>query len=745
MEAEGRRISSADARGAARTAARAVIRSGARAAALIAVAVQAALWLAVGADAQTIPPAAMDPVGTAPRGAAPAAWNSEAALRLAAHAIEARRHAWADSSLERFRADAEGHVYYLGDFLGEQHVIRADQIALDVRWQAPDRSLQTIIGRRHELRMPTNIRYHLDHLFLVLDNFGDRIRIGDGDEVEGVLHPAAVGALDFYDYRLADSLEIRVRDRTGRVFEVEVRPREGGAEGVVGSLFLERETGAITRMRITFTRAAYRDDQLVRIVLDLRSALWEGRHWLPVQQDLEITRSLPWLDFPLETVIRTRMRVLHYDFGEASGVDLGPGQYAYAHPGDALARFDDWASPLYGGPVDGASVETGDDDGDLTRLAERAGRELERAASDAGRLLPRQGLLGGRRLQLWLPNASAVIRARRAEGLLTGAGGSFRFDDATELSLWGGHALGDGRPQGSLQLWHRTGAIELQVAGWLRANRDVGRTVASGALRTLALLVEGEDYEDPYFVDGGRVGLVRETGSARWRVGTSVQRHRAAELVVGTTPLGERALRPVRPVDEGQLAALDAGLEVDLGRAAGARWALELAGEAATGTVGDFGFTRATVALRAARSGLGGGWGWASEIEFGAGGGDLPAQRLFLLGGRGTLPGHPFRGWGGDRVGLWRAEVSLPLAAPWMGLRAQGAVGWAAVGAAGEAAAERFGVGDSGGPRASAGIGVGLFYDLLRIDVARGLGGDAAAGDGWTLLLSLDPRIRSIL
>ena len=108
----------------------------------------------------------------------------------------------------------------------DRRLVRADQVALRVLWQAPDRALQTIVGRRHERKLPTNIRYHIDHLSLILDNFGDRIRMGEGEEVRNVLHPAAPGALRFYDYRLADSLEIRIRDQSTRVYRLDVRPAE---------------------------------------------------------------------------------------------------------------------------------------------------------------------------------------------------------------------------------------------------------------------------------------------------------------------------------------------------------------------------------------------------------------------------------------------------------------------------------------------------------------------------------------
>ena len=711
----GRRTSSADARIAAPAVATAVV-------------AMAALCFASGTEAQEIPAAsaAASPVGVSD------GWDSEAALLLIERAIEARRHAWADSSLERFRANVQGHVYYLGDILGERHVIRADQLALDVRWQNPDRTMQTIVGRRHERRLPTTIHYHLDHLFLVLDNFGDRIRLGDGLEIRNVLHPAGAGARAFYEYRLADSLEIRLRDRTARVFELEVRPREVTAAGAVGSLFVERETGAIARMRLTFTRAAYRDPQIVRLVVDLRSALWEGRYWLPDEQEVEITRSLPWFDFPLETLIRTRLRVLDYEFDEEATFSLGPGQLIYSYREEELARFDGWDDSLYGGPL-----EAGSADGDP-----------EAAVAKARELLRRQTLLGGRRWQLALPNASGGIRARRSEGLFIGAGGAYRPNDFTRISFGGGHAIGAARPQASLGVRRRLGGIDFEVDSWLQAHRDVGPTAGAGVLRTLALLAEGEDYEDPYLATGGRIGIARHGGHVRWRVGASFERHERADLVVGTELFGDQPLRPVRPVDEGELARLDAGLTMDLASGPGARWGLELAGEAAASAVGNFGYTRATVALRAARGGSDGAWDWASGVEFGLAGGELPAQRLFLLGGRGSLPGYEFRGWGGDRLALWRAEVSRAIASPWVRLRAVGAIGWAELGSAGEDAAHRFGVSGSEGLRASAGVGLGLFYDILRLDLMRGLRGDpspARSEGNWVLLLSVDPRFLRIL
>jgi len=658
-------------------------------------------------------------------------WNSAQAVSLVERAIQARSFAYADSSLRSFRADAQGHIYFLAEFQGEREVIRADQVALDVRWEAPDRTLQTIVGRRHEIRLPTSVRYHIDHLSLVLDNFGDRIRLGDGDEVWNVLHPAATAAFETYEYRLVDSLEIRIQDGRAQVFELEVRPLDTRNPGVVGSIFVDRHSGAIARMRFTFTEASYRDPELVRIVLDLRSAFWDGKYWLPAVQDLEITRSLSWFEFPIETVIRTRLEVFDYALNEASGLRLSTTGRVASLPGPALASFEGWKAPLYGGPLD---------------AAERSDEELEAAVRDARSLVGQRGLRSGRRFQLSLPNASAGMRVRRAEGLLVGAGGVYRFDDRTLWRFWGGYPTEARRFEATTSLERDFGVWTLGVEGRLRSIEDVGFRAASGAVQTLALATAGEDYQDPYFQDGVRVSASRRSGAGRVSLGASAFRQQPARLTLQTQLFTSRPLRPVRPTDPGDLVAIDGTLELGLGRGLGASWEAKFQIETATTAIGDFGFTRGTIRLRAERDGFDSGWAWSSDLLLGLSGGDLPAQRLFLLGGRGTLPGYTFRPWGGDRVALWRGEVSRSVLGPWVRIRALAAAGWTDLGSVGGSAAARFGATETGGIRTSAGLGLGLIYDLVRLDLMRGLDGVAGeVGGDWALHLSLDPFLWGIL
>jgi hypothetical protein len=93
-----------------------------------------------------------------------AAWNDEHSMEIIEAAINTRHHAFSDSSLQNFEVDAEGYVYLLTNIEGEERLVRADQVALNVIWQAPDNISQTMVGRRSDQNMPTRIRYHVDHL-----------------------------------------------------------------------------------------------------------------------------------------------------------------------------------------------------------------------------------------------------------------------------------------------------------------------------------------------------------------------------------------------------------------------------------------------------------------------------------------------------------------------------------------------------------------------------------------------------
>ncbi|HSG09686.1 MAG TPA: hypothetical protein VLA36_15095, partial [Longimicrobiales bacterium] len=151
-------------------------------------------------------------------------WNDGRVLELVRRARMLRRSTVVDTAFRSYRSEATGYVYFFIDRpdSDEKTLVKTDQIALELFWQAPNETWQRIVGLRDQKVLPTNIRYHLDHLTVVQDDFGDRIRLGDGDEVSEVLHPMGPGAPTTYDFRLADSLSLRYGGEGDevRVYEV---------------------------------------------------------------------------------------------------------------------------------------------------------------------------------------------------------------------------------------------------------------------------------------------------------------------------------------------------------------------------------------------------------------------------------------------------------------------------------------------------------------------------------------------
>lgn len=699
-------------------------------------------------------PAAAAPTGSdpAPVGAAvpaadtlPGPWDSARVRELVAGAVDAREHAWADSSLRAFRARAQGHVYFLGglgaspdDPSGSQ-LVRADQVALRIHWSR-GRSLQTIVGRRSEKHLPTGIRYHIDHLSLVVENFGRRISLGEGTEVRDVLHPVAPGAPDHYEYRLADSLGIAVAGEPRTLYRIDVRPGDPSSPGVVGQIHLASDSRAVVRMDFTFTPEAYRDEDVESIRVVLESALWEGRHWLPARQEVTIRRGVRWFDFPLHGVIRTRVEVHEMEINPEEPRPIPPGHRVVSRSREELRDFDDWREGLYDGPLPG----------------ETAAADEEEVRRRARALLRGRYLGGDARFSPHVGGISDILRARRAEGGLGGMGGRARISGATTLSAWMGKPFATDDLSWRARLSTEPGPLRVSLEGFGHRYTDVGPfRAASGVVASGGFLLRGEDFTDPYFRDGAAAALDFPLAGGRGRAGVRYESHRSASLVAD--PPGSDLLRPVRRVREGELAALELGWSGTVARPLGGTLRLDAGAEGAADGVGDFGFTRLRAEATARSAPSATPWRWRLDAGLGvAGGDDLPPQRVLLLGGRGTVPGYPFRGWAGDRAAWTRVEASRRLLGPWIRVRGVAAAGWTELGDPGRGALAGFGPapvegaapgavsgpipGESGGVRPSLGVGIGLLDGIVRVDAVRGL------DDGrWEWIVSAAPRFRGTL
>jgi hypothetical protein len=240
-------------------------------------------------------------------------------------------------------------------------------------------------------------------------------------------------------------------------------------------------------------------------------------------------------------------------------------------------------------------------------------------------------------------------------------------------------------------------------------------------LGSLGAAFGGEDFLDPYFARGMRVTFRGPLPAAGPELTLGWERHASGRAVLG----GDR--RAVRPVAEGILGSVEGRLP----------FPLPGAGEGSvTGTVGrlgdrSFGSVLAQAAWR--RDGPGRDWKLRADAAAGAATLRTPPQELFLLGGQGTLPGYDYRSFVGRRFWVARVEGTHPLRPPWVGIRAFAALGSTHL--AGAPVPAGWDAAGSGGVRASVGAGLALGWDVLRLDLARGL------RDGrWEVMFSADSR-----
>jgi hypothetical protein len=650
-----------------------------------------------------------------PSRAAAQSWDDSTVRALVARAIARRSAALADTGLRTFTARAHGFVFFLGQ-MGEgmaqpPQLIKADQLELRVYWKAPDFSKQLIVGWRDRVDLPTDINYHRDHLGIAMNNFPDRIRLGEGDEVRDVPHPLARIGPSLYEYALQDSLTIQLPERAIRVYQVLVRPRDFTAPRIVGSIYLDMDQGDLVRMSFEFTRAAYLDPELEDITVSIENGLYEGRWWLPYRQEISIRRRGTWLDFPVRGIIQGRWEIGSYVINQPipDGIfSIGPHQIE-ALPPEVRDTFP-WKDSI------GA---------DIRALAD-APRDLDFDAvrSQVAAVAAGHAIDGLKRVQLGGQSVSDFAHFNRVEGVALGAGLTLRAaNDARVLRLRAGAATATPLAVGGAQLAVRRGAWTWSLGG-ARAVRDLGdEPVISGVVNSLSAQETGGDFGDYYLATGGTGGASVALGgrttleaSAGWeRVGSLATHATWARGTFAPNPsVGSGSWTLARLVLRRQAPAFT--------MVRGLSGRLEVEGGAGTSR-----YARAYASLRW-QAPAGGGW-LVARTTAGGGTHDLPAQRAFVLGGLGTLPGEAFRAYAG-RASWWAAlEWRIPVAVPEIPLGSFAGTGrsltlipFAAAGwvGAGHPAALALGV-PSRGVRPVVGLGFGWLHDLIRCDVGYGL------------------------
>jgi hypothetical protein len=666
-------------------------------------------------------------------------WNDPRSRALAESATVRRLRQLADTGLKDYKAVAHGYVTFLAQ-LGEgltepPKVVKADELVNEIYWLAPNLSKQRVLGRRDTLLLPTDIAYHRDHLGIVQNNFPAIIRLGDGDEVRDVPHPLSTAGLAAYDFAISDSLPLQLPGRTIVLYEVKVRPKDDRQPRIVGAVYIDRDDGQVVRMAFNFTRAAFKDDALEDLFVVIENGLIDGRFWLPRRQEIEIRRGGTWLDYPVRGIIRGRWEIGDYAVNTGLTPSFFTGPEIVLAPKAASDTFHFQGRVLDSLPPDVRAVT----DADVQKVREEA-RALVRA----------QALQRPQRLLLSASGISDFVRVDRAEGFAVGGGVASRFGRGLVASANARYGADDRTVKGGVQLgWQTPSAgVRLFASRDFRESGDIQER--SRAINSIAAQEVGADATDPFGVQAVGAGFDWQgVLGARLRLDLSLERQHALDIratpasgnfprILPATPL--RAQRVSLGIDRptslsylGTEVRTTAELRVS-------RLTTDDASLPIASTVG-----RAFVAVNVERPFERGRLVMQTSLGAVGGTGDIPAQELLYAGGPVSAPGYAFH------VLASRAEVSqhvewrFGIPAPAIPLGRFGTVpGRATLAPFVHAVFARpdptFGGASPMGVYPSAGVALQPFFDLVRLQLARGF-----RHGGWQFNVDVSREFWSIL
>jgi hypothetical protein len=638
------------------------------------------------------------------------AWNSPQTLALIRRAVDRRLAVQGDSALTSYQARAHGFVFFLaqvGEGLTEPpRLVKADELDVDVYWKAPNTSKQVILGWRDGAFLPTDIIYHRDHLGIVTNNFGNMIRIGEGDEVRDVPHPLSPAGLTAYDFALTDSAAIRSAAGEVMVYQIQVRPRSFAQPLVVGALYLDIASAELVRFRFIFTPSAYLDRQLEDISVVLENALYENRFWLPYRQEVQIRRRATWLDFPARGIIRGRWEI---------------SDYALNH---------DFPDQLFGAPAIGGLLRPATDGPWSKSLAQSIAdvaqpvsqQDMETLRDEVERIAGSRVLSGLPTKRLATGSLSDVARVNRVQGLTLGFGGDLGLKGSRiQFRPTIAYGTSDHRLLGSALLSWSTGGTQWSIGAARQVSDFSDLPVVAPLVNSLSAQETAKDYGDYVLLHSLSLGLRQRLGG-RTAFTASVGVEESHSVTTRASP-ANGVYRANPPLGAGTRRVVRLGLErasggIAVHRNLQGRFTFE-AGE------GGGEYVRGTAEGRWLAD-LGGSE-LLSRVYVGLGSDRLPAYRSFVLGGRGTLVGEPFRAYGGRTVALahveWRFEVPVPALSLGSFASTGRRMTVAPFLAAGYAGRPLLGLpwDRTAGVRPVAGVALEWFMRLIRIEAGAGL------------------------
>lgn len=698
-----------------------------RAVALIALAASANV-----AKAQA-PPAAPAPV----RGEQ--TWRDALADSLVRRAIDRRSLQLADSTLLSYSATAHGFLAFLAQ-LGEgviipPKVVQSEELQLSLAWWQPGRSAQRLIGRRDTTLLPADVGYYRDRYSVVLDNLPDRIRLGDGQDVRDVPHPLSALMPSPYEYAMGSALRIRIPGREIVVDEVKFRPRNAAQPAAVGSVYLDRETGAVVRLSMTFTRAAIIDKRIETLVVTLENALVRERYWLPRRQEVEVSRGSTWFDLPVRGIVRGRWEISGYTVNERIAQSTMMLPRWSAAPRDSAKAY-----PFTGRVIDALPPEI--------QMASsedvvRARVQAETAIRSSMLSRPTTASVTGRGI-------SDLARFSRTEGLAVGIGASHRSSLGVQVGGRVRYGFGDTQLKGQLAIgavpaFGRAPLVQLFAE---RDYRDLAFAERAGVTNSLGAALFGSDYTTQ--VDTRAIGILwrrKPTSAFTWRLAYE----RDLPLSMQASSVSGRFEPTLNAWDIAGVRAEVQGTGGWVGsEARGTRgiWSLQISAGAFEGTgnppVRQPLVARAQGLVQITKPLAGDRALFLQTFAGVAGGRDLPTQWLIFAGGPWSAPGYDFHTFASRAMLSQRVELRQPIPAPSIPLKRWGkSPPRVTLAPFVQLLATASGTPDrptTAALRPSAGLGVLMFYDLVRADVARGL-----RNGQWRFAIDIDRGFWGIL
>ncbi len=684
------------------------------------------------------------------------AYSTHALRELVARAAVAN-HA-PPPAFRGYRAHVETELsLLLRDTLGREHAPQIEQLASEVRWTRGDAYDMRVVGYRAQ-----GVGVPYSSLSFVRgwtepSLYGERLRLGAelgaardktpraprADSIVAV-HPLAADRDEYYTFSGGDTITVlRPGGRSIPIVRVRVTPHLRDTARFAafdGELDLDATRQQVVRMRGQFVilgkpsrsvRLLSRLPGMVAVAYcEFTNTEVEGRYWLPATQRTELQSSFALLG-RTRAVMRIVSRFARYEVDDTSRVASAaddvrwvPHRTTWAPP-DSVNAFAAWDAPL------GAATTA------------VAASDFDDIAPDAWRDT------GGVHADLLPTRMENILRFNRVEGLYTGLETTVRMRSVAPGLVAGamaGWAWEERTVRGGARVQLSRGGTTYGARGEraLASTKDFVRELEpqTGGLDALLGSVDDFDYLDR------RLALVSvtkllgtlERGLVTLQAGVARDGAEPARLARGL--FGSRDFRANRGIAEGGYALAMLDLE----------WHPNVSGDfVERGLGGRLHHEAGQGTLRWQRSELSlsgrGSWGpvvlAAHADAGGVFGGALPPQKLFELGGQGTLPGYGYKEFAGDRAALFRGYGSytfsvartprrvwrnlyLPGLAPGVAAGIQG--GWttlatdaarAAVLVLGRAPDGQPLSRATGGVRATAGVGLTLFNGNAHLGVAR--------------------------